>query len=251
MKAIILSAGQGKRLLPLTAGRPKCLLEVQGKPVLQWQLDALMGAGCQEVVIVVGYGADQVEELVANRPDKDRIRTFYNPFFEVSNNLASCWVARSEMDKDFLLLNGDVVLQEGIVARVLQTSDRPVTVTIDKKASYDDDDMKVRLDGKRLARIGKDLPAGEIDAESIGLHAFRGHGPQLFREALGRAVRAPGGLERWYLTVVAELARTHYIGTAYVDGLQWAEIDTQEDLTHARALVEGWQSSLSPTAARA
>ena len=242
MKAIILGAGQGRRLLPLTTDLPKCLLQVQGKALIHWQLDALEAAGCEEIVVVLGFGAEQVEAVLARRPDAHRIRTVFNPFYPVSNNLASCWIARSELDRDFLLLNGDVVFQTGVLERILQPADipTPVTVAVDFKERYDDDDMKVHLDGRRLVRIGKDLPPAEIDAEAIGMHAFRGQGPGLFREALEAAVRRPGGLDRWYLSVVDELARTHPIGTASVAGLGWAEVDTRSDLAEAEELAREW-----------
>ena len=237
MKTIILGAGQGRRLLPLTSDLPKCLLEVRGKTLLDWQLDALEDAGCGETVVVVGFGAEKVEAALRGR----RARTVYNPFYEVSNNLASCWVARHEFDEDFLLLNGDVVFQSGALERILQPGDlaapAAVTVAVDFKDAYDDDDMKVHMDGRRLTRIGKDLPPEEIDAEAIGMHLFRGRGPALFREALESAVRKPGALDRWYLTVVDELARTHPVGTASVAGFEWAEIDTQLDLAEANKLA--------------
>lgn len=238
MKSIILAAGQGRRLLPLTTDLPKCLLEVQGQALIHWQLDALAAAGCDEVVVVVGFGAEQVEAVLARRPEAHRIRTVYNPFYAVSNNLASCWIAREEFDRDCLLLNGDVVFQADVIQRLLQPVEdpTPVFVAVDFKDSYDDDDMKVCLDGERLQRIGKDLPPAERHAEAIGVHGFRGRGPALFREALGRAVRRPGGLDRWYLTVVDELARTHAVGTTSVKGLKWAEIDTRGDLAEAGRL---------------
>lgn len=239
MKTIILAAGQGRRLLPLTTDLPKCLLEVQGKALLHWQLDALAAAAGDEVVVVVGFGAEQVEAVLARRPEAHRIRTVFNPFYAVSNNLASCWVAREEFDRDCLLLNGDVVFQSDVIERMVRPAESPtpVFVAVDFKDSYDDDDMKVCLDGERLVRIGKDLPPAEMHAEAIGVHGFRGRGPGLFREALERAVRRPGGLDRWYLTVVDELARTHPVGTASVEGLEWAEIDTRSDLADAGRLA--------------
>ncbi len=251
MKAIILSAGQGRRLLPLTSNTPKCLLEIQGKAILDWQLDALVAAHFQEIVVVHGYGAEQVEALIAGRRDAATIRTLFNPFYAVSNNLASCWVVRAEMDEDFLLLNGDVVFQDGTLERLLAPppTPTPVTVAIDRKSSYDEDDMKVRLEGRRLVRIGKDLPPGEIDAEAIGLHLFRGPGPQLFRDGLEAAVRTAAGLERWYLTVVDELAHTSAVGTTSIEGFEWAEIDTRADLAGAERLAAHWDAGVPVTEA--
>ena len=249
MKAIILSAGQGRRLLPLTSNTPKCLLRIRGRAVLDWQLDALVAARCQEIVVVSGYGAGQVEALLAGRRDAATIRTLFNPFYAVSNNLASCWVAQQEMDEDFLLLHGDVLLQQGALEHVLAapSGSAAVPLAIDKKPCYDEDDMKVRLEERRLVRIGKDLPPGEIDAESIGVHLFRGRGPRLFREGLDAAMRTTSGLDRWYLTVVDELARTGVVGTASIEGFEWAEIDTRADLAEAEQLATHWEAGVPVT----
>jgi len=80
MRAIILSAGQGSRLLPLTADRPKCLIEFSGRTLLDWQLDILGANGVTEVVVVVGFRDDQVEAALARRSGGPRVTTLFNPF---------------------------------------------------------------------------------------------------------------------------------------------------------------------------
>ncbi|MEE8125402.1 MAG: sugar phosphate nucleotidyltransferase, partial [Nitrospirales bacterium] len=94
MKAVILSAGQGKRLLPLTADQPKCNLSINGQSILEWQIQELLRFGIDVIHVVVGFGAEKVETLLANRIGTDSIRTLYNPFFSLTDNLISCWIAR-------------------------------------------------------------------------------------------------------------------------------------------------------------
>ncbi len=77
MKVIILSAGQGKRLLPMTATLPKCLLPVQGKTIIEWQIDELHKCGIDQITVVVGYNADKVEELLQHRYGSEKIKTCY------------------------------------------------------------------------------------------------------------------------------------------------------------------------------
>ena len=237
LKAVILSAGQGRRLLPLTRRVPKCALEVRGRPILNWQIDILLDAGVKEIVVVVGHGASKVDEILAQTPDRAKVRVLYNPFHAVSDNLASCWLVGPEMDADFLLVNGDTLCEVEIVRRLLKSPVAPITVAVDEKESYDDDDMRVSRDGDKLLRIGKHLRPSETDAESIGMILFRGDGPARFRWALERAVRKPEGLEHWYLSVIDELAPTGLISTCSIKGLRWAEVDTPSDLDDASSVL--------------
>ena len=102
LKAIILSAGHGRRLLPMTAEIPKCLLDIEGRTVVEWQIDHLLENGINNITVVVGYGACQVESLLERRYGPGRIHTLYNPFFDVADNLATVWMARTEMSGDLL-----------------------------------------------------------------------------------------------------------------------------------------------------
>ena len=106
MQAVILSAGQGRRLMPHTAELPKCLLDIAGRSVLERQLLALRAAGVQRATVVVGFGAEQVEaELKTRCPAGMEVGTIHNPLYDSSDNLVSCLTARSAMEQDFLLLH--------------------------------------------------------------------------------------------------------------------------------------------------
>jgi choline kinase len=237
VKAVVLSAGQGKRLLPLTLEQPKCLLRVRDdETILGWQLRGLARCGVERAVVVTGFGADRVEDELAARPVPGlAVETLYNPFYGMSDNLMTCWLARAAMHDDFLLRNGDTLFEDAVLARLLETPSAPVTVTIDRKARYDEDDMKVALDARgRLAAVDKALPPEMVSAESIGLLAFRGSGPKLFVDALERAVRDAAAMRRWYLSVVSQLARATAVETASIEGLWWREVDAPADLEAAR-----------------
>jgi choline kinase len=242
MKALILSAGQGSRLLPLTEDKPKCLLPLDdSRTVIEWQIQELAKCGVDEVVVVLGFHAEQVERLLARlaRPGL-AIRTIFNPFFKLADNLGSCWLARHEMDRDFMVVNGDTVFESAIPERLLATATAPITVTIDRKAEYDPDDMKVVLDGTRLTDIGKTLALDLVNGESIGMLLFKGDGPRLFAEAVERAMRTPEGLKWWYLRVIAQLAREATVDTVSIEGLDWGEIDYPTDLQQVQKMIAGW-----------
>jgi choline kinase len=249
MKVFILAAGQGKRLLPMTADRPKSLLEIGGQTMIGWQIQELMKAGAvDEVIVVTGFHADAAETevnlLQARYPDC-RFKALYNPEYSSADNLVSCWSVREEMNRDFVLINGDTLFEADVFQRLINpTSDAntsPVTVTIDHKAHYDEDDMKVRLDGAQLLEIGKTIPMDAVNGESIGMLLFRGDGPKFFVDALDRAKRDPQPHHRWYLSVIDDLAKTGVVGTCSIQGLEWCEVDYPLDLKWACQMVAGWQ----------
>jgi choline kinase len=240
ISAVILSAGQGRRCLPLTAVVPKCLLRLHERSLLEWQLDALARCGIAEVTVVTGFASEQVERALAARTAPPPAQALYNPFFRVSDNLASCWIARAAMRRDFVLLNGDTLFEPAVLQRLLAAPARPVRLAVDRKATYDADDMKVSLDAEgRLRRVGKQLAAEIVDAESIGLMLFRGQGPALFREALEGALRRSDALHAWYLSVIDELADHGHVWTQTIQGLTWAEIDSPADIPRALGVVSG------------
>lgn len=240
-KAIILSAGQGKRLSPLTDTRPKCLVELSGRTVLHWQLRHLREAGITEAVVVTGFAADTVEAEIASLDLPGMtVRTLFNPFYGLTDNLATCWLARGEMTGDFLLLNGDTLFEPAIAERLIAAPSAPITVTIDRKAGgYDADDMKVLTDGDALRAIGKTIEA--YDAESIGFLRFNAEGAVRFTRVIEQIMRTPEGLKRWYLSVINQIAQSHdVVRVQSIEGLQWAEMDFPEDLPRNRELAASW-----------
>lgn len=243
-KAIILSAGQGSRLLPLTADRPKCLIEFSGRSLIDWQIEMLARGGVREFHVVTGFMTEMVEAELNRIARSDiAIHVHFNPFFKVADNLGSCWIARDAMDGEFLILNGDTLISEEIVRTVQSASGWPVSVTVDVKPIYDADDMKVSCTGNRLLAIGKTLSAAQTNAESIGFLAFRGEGGSMFRDTVRAVMRTPAGVENWYLKIIDMLAPSGKVGTCPITGMAWAEVDFLNDVETAGLLTARWSAA--------
>lgn len=238
MKAVILSAGQGKRLLPFTADRPKCTVPVNGQAIVEWQIRELLQVGVDAIRVVVGFGADKVETLLAHHMRSHNVRTVYNPFYALADNLISCWVARSEMTEDFILINGDTLFESAVIEGLLAAPPAPITLVTDEKDDYDADDMKVIVDDHQLLRVGKSLPLDQVNGESIGMIRFQGAGPRLFSTTIEERIRKPEALKQWYLALVDELAQLGHVSTHSIKGLAWAEVDNPADLSFAERVMK-------------
>lgn len=247
-KAIILSAGQGSRLLPHTADRPKCLLDLAGRTMLGWQLQALAEAGIREAVVVTGFREHLVQEALPElTPPGMQVRTLFNPFYKVADNLASCWMVRHEFNGPVLTLNGDTLIGASIVERLLAAPPADITVTIDRKPAYDDDDMKVVTDGARLLAIGKKLEKSGVSGESIGFLRYSGNGAATFVAEIERTMRTLEGTSLWYLSAIHRLANSGCnVQTVSIEGLEWAELDFPADLEDCRAIAGAWQTADGP-----
>ncbi len=244
MKAIILSAGQGKRLFPLTRNLPKCLVEIGGRSILEWQLDVLCSCGIHDIVVVTGFQQEKVASLISKKYASSGVRTLYNQDYQKYDNLFSCWKASPEMKGDFVLLNGDTLFEPGVLKRLQAKASGPITLTVSTKERYDADDMKVEFDKGRLLRVGKDLPMKDVNGESIGLSLYREEGAEIFTDALSQAVREPGAAKRWYLSVIDSLAQRGLVSVVDVTGLAWCEIDFPRDLKSAEKVVSVIKKSL-------
>ncbi len=246
MKAIILSAGQGTRLLPMTKESPKCLLPLAGDTtnILRWQLDQLEEAGVTETIVVTGFFSDKVRAELARRTGPMKTRTIHNPFYKVADNIGSVWVARDEMTEDFLLMNGDTLFTVDVVRKLMKEGKDAINVTVAYKESYDDDDMKVTLSegkGSNLVAVSKIIDMSEVDAESIGMMMFKGRGAQMFREAVENVMMNPEAVKRYYLTVIDMLAKMVTVGTVEAPQTDWCEVDFPLDLERANSVVSDWQ----------
>ena len=248
MKAIILSAGQGSRLGHLDDDRPKCLIDFNGRSLLDRQLDTLEANGVHEAVVVTGFHDELMQQAIERRSGGPKVRTVFNPFYKVADNTGSLYMAREELSGDCLVGNGDTLVSRALMAKVVRNDRSGICVTIDRKAEgYDEDDMKVVEEGGRLKAIGKRISDG-VNAESIGLLAFRSGGAEQFREAIEQAMRTSEGTTIWYLRVINHIAQGSDVWTLDIRGEEWGEVDFPPDVEAARELTARWDAAAKAAA---
>ncbi len=240
-KGLILAAGVGSRLMPLTADRPKVLVEVGGKCLLQRQLELCCEVSLSEVVIVAGYRSDAVRRFLDENPPQVPVTVVDNDCYETINNAYSVLIARARLDGEgFVKLDGDLLLSAEILRSVL-ASPYGSAAAIDTTARLDDEAMKACIDHEagRITALGKWLAAEQSSGESIGVEKIAaGDSTQLF-DAIDRLVVGEGRTDAYYEDVYHSLlAESGWIlGAVDVGDQPWAEIDDAADLAAAERLI--------------
>lgn len=230
MKAIILSAGLGSRLLPLTDDRPKCLVPIAGRTILEHQLAGLAEAGMEEVVVVGGYRFDRLHEFAEGLPECERPRLLYNPFYAVSSSIGSVWAARPALDGPFCLLNGDSLCEPHALAVALKGLPPGVSLFVEPLDEAEPDDMLVRCEFGRVLEVGKQLDRGRATHRSVGIVACPDADGGPYANALLEIISAPAGEQRVHHDVIGLLARRLVVSAVEFPAPAWQEIDSTEDI---------------------
>jgi choline kinase len=232
-QAVVLSAGQGSRLLPVTATIPKCLIEVGGQTLLERQLAALAAAGLRRVLVVTGYRHEQIDAAV-RKPQPLEVETRFNPFWTVASSIGSVWMARDRLRGPFCLLNGDTLFDPEILAAALADPGAGLGLVVEPIAAASYDDMLVRAESGAVRAVSKELPEGEATHRSLGLVlAAEGHADYV--RALDEVIAERNGAGAFHHEIVGRLAQRRAVAAIERAAGFWQEVDRPEDIVVWRA----------------
>lgn len=233
MRAIILAAGRGRRMKGLTDDRPKCLIDVQGKPLLEWQIESLRQAGITRIGIVTGYK----RELLTGWG----LEEFHNPRWADTNMVSSLACAAAWLEKDVCIVSYSDIFYRKEAAEVLMESEAALSLTYDigwralwtKRFGdplLDAETFRIASDGTLLEIGNKPGSLDEIQGQYMGLLRFA---PEGWKEVERiRAGLEPGERDNMHMT--GTLQRVIEAGCIRVIGLpysgRWGEVDSAEDL---------------------
>lgn len=231
MKAVILAAGIGKRLQPLTCDKPKCLIKVGEKTILEHQLDNLCHAGIknEDIIIVVGFRAENIEKVVGSS-----IKIVFNPKYETTNSLYSLWLAKSAVCRDgFILLNSDVLFHQEILFKLLNVKKN--VLAVDFRKELQDGEMNIIVNRSKIIQINKEITAEDADGESVQIAKFNRSGSMIIFQAAQEFIKR-GIVNEFPASLYKILIQKVGLFALDISGLPWIEIDSLEDLNRARAM---------------
>ncbi len=246
MKIIILAAGKGERLFPLTKDTPKALLHLwDGTTILGRQISAIKeNPEIKEVAIVLGHHAGKVEKKIPEYcSDGLCIKPLFNPVYDITNNLITLWMAKHEMDDDFIITNGDNLFKPEVLKKLINSVGDGIYITIDKREKYAQEDMKVTIDKERnrIIRVHKEIEPENTHGESVGIVKVQGaEHRKAFRESLETLAKNLEYRHKFWLEVFNHLAeKNHHIGYVEIGPDDWKEIDFHPDFTSIASFVFG------------
>lgn len=236
MIGVILAAGMAKRLRPLTDEKPKCLLTVGRRTLLQRTVDALRAAGISELVVVTGYREAMIRTFLTTHYPTLPIHFIDNPDFEHNNNIFSLWLAGQVVrGKEFLLMDSDILCDPATVMRIVRQEGSALALN---RHELGEEEMKVMVDAKgHITEISKTCRIKDAVGESVGIEKMSAsYSDALFRE-LDLMIEDEGLIDIFYERAFERLiAKGETFRVVDTTDLFSYELDTPEDYQRAQEL---------------
>ncbi|NOY13918.1 MAG: phosphocholine cytidylyltransferase family protein [Deltaproteobacteria bacterium] len=236
--ALLLAAGTGSRLSPLTDSTPKCLVEVNGIPILERLIRSLRSHGFKRLVVVVGHLSEVIRDYLGSRYADIEITYITSPRYKTTNNIYSLWLAGKVIDEPFLLIESDLVFHSELLKPMLQ----PDRIAVSKLLPWMNGttvtlNERQQLDALWLSTVNRNDAA---HFKTVNIYSFSRSTWQAIWERLDRHISAKK-VKGYYESVFAELVAEENLTFApvFFDAARWYEIDTLEDLSAAEKMFPG------------
>jgi len=223
MKVLLLAAGRGTRISRYLSGNPKCTVDIGGEKLIHYTIKTLQSKGITDIALVLGYRAEVIRDALK---DFD-VRYYYNPFYDVTNSIASAWFAKEFLSgDDLLIMNADVYMDQELYDRLIGCPVSPVMFADGTRK--EEADYKFKYENGILQKYGKELTGSDISGEYIGAGKFSKSFMAKFVEQMESMIcTQQHGV--WWENVLYEMIPEEQIYVEEVDGRFWAEVDYIED----------------------
>ena len=232
MKAVILAAGINSRLKEVINNIPKCLLKVGDTTIIDHQIKLITSIGrsrFEDVYVIGGY---KIEKL--NYMKELGVNLIFNPMFKEFNNIYSFYLAKNMIDEDFILFNGDVLVDQRIFKFLIESNYRTAFV-IDNINKIGKEEMKVIVTKNKIKKFGKDIDPNIAYGEYIGLAKISLEDAKMIFNCMEKLLKE-GYTDIWYEIGINYVLNKIDAFTVHTDGLSWIEVDTPEDYIKAKEM---------------
>lgn len=223
MKAIILAAGMGTRISRFIDEKPKCMVDIGGITLIKYTVELLKSKGISKIIIAVGYKAELIKEELKNC----EVEFAYNPFYDVTNGIASMWFARDYLDsEETIVMSGDVYLEPEIIERLIEVKSDPVLLADSSRVI--EADYRYNYENGILKKYGKDLSVEETTGECLGVAKLGKKYVVRYKEHMLKMINSQIH-SVWWENVLYDLSARENIYVEDINGCFWAEVDYVED----------------------
>ena len=226
MDALILAAGRGTRMSGIDT--PKCLLDIGGSSIIQYQIKCLKNVGINKIFIVTGYHSEQIHSHLS-----DDVIFIHNVDFATTNNLYSVWTAKNSLVDDFICIYGDLLFDEKILDNCMKDQN-DVCLVIEKNVR--DETMKVKTKNNLITQLSKNISNQSADGNFIGMAKFKKSVLSLFFNEIDILVKNKN-FDFYYTSAIESMIKNNQ-KINYVDtkNLTWMDIDEKNELEEAKIL---------------
>jgi choline kinase len=236
MRTVILAAGIASRLKPLTDHIPKCLLQVNGKRILELTIENLVATGNSEIIIVTGYLENKISEFINEKFPELNVTFIHNQLYTSTNNIYSLWLAKDAViGDDMLMMDSDIIFDKLIISKLINSGYKNCLAL--KRHDVHDEEIKVKTDPDgRVIEISKEVKPSEAAGESIGIELFNKETLTELFGILDQMVVTEKKVNQFYETAFQRLSDND-IYIVDITDFYCTEIDTAEDLFTANKIL--------------
>jgi len=244
--ACLLAAGTGSRLHPFTDSVPKCLTEVNGQPILQLLVDALLDNGFKRLVVVVGHLEHHIRSFLSKNGGGLAIEYITNPLFQTTNNIYSLWLAGANIDESFLLMESDLIFDASLIGEFLQ----PDRIAISRMLPWMNGTTITMGRSGQVAsfRNSRSVLRRDNEYKTVNIYSFS---RSTWRRVFSRLDRAitDGRVNEYYEVVFKEMVADGSLSLdcVTIDADRWYEVDTMDDLRGAERIARRNSMTSTPS----
>ena len=231
MRAVIMAAGVGSRIQEVIHNKPKCLIKAHGRSLISRSVEMCRRRGIHDITVITGYKSELIRRDIGTQ-----IRYFDNPFYRVTNSIASLWLAKDLLDDDLIFMNADLYYEEEVLDIALAQNTHAVMLS--DSTRIEDADFRFGVDGRCIRKTGNRLTNAETDCEYVGIVRIDRSFIGTFKNRLEKMVSNRDMNNWWEGVLYSFIDEGMDIFHADVEGSFWTEVDTPADYDR----LQNWTS---------